>query len=41
MPPAGFEPAIPTSERLHTHAVNRAAALKYKRQIYIYIMRVI
>ena len=25
MPPAGFEPEIPTSERPHTHAVDRAA----------------
>jgi hypothetical protein len=25
MPPAGFEPAIPTNERLHTHAFDRAA----------------
>ena len=25
MPPAEFEPAIPTSERLQTHALNRAA----------------
>jgi len=25
MPPAGFEPAIPTSERVQTHAVDRAA----------------
>jgi len=25
MPPAGFEPAIPSSERPHTHALDRAA----------------
>ena len=25
MPPAGFEPAIPASERPHTHALGRAA----------------
>jgi len=26
MPPAGFEPASPTSERPQTHALDRAAA---------------
>jgi hypothetical protein len=26
MPPAGFEPVIPASERQHTHALDRAAA---------------
>jgi hypothetical protein len=26
MPPAGFEPAIPASERLQTHALDRVAA---------------
>jgi hypothetical protein len=25
MPPAGFEPTIPASERPHTYALNRAA----------------
>ena len=25
MPPAGFEPAIPASERQQTHALDRAA----------------
>jgi hypothetical protein len=25
MPPAGFEPTIPASERLSTHALDRAA----------------
>ena len=25
MPPAGFEPAFPTNERLQTHALDRAA----------------
>jgi len=37
MLPAGFEPAIPASDRLQTHALNRAATLKYTLQIYIYI----
>jgi hypothetical protein len=27
MPPAGFEPVIPASERLQTHALGRAAPL--------------
>jgi hypothetical protein len=26
MPPAGFQPAIPVSERLQTHALDRVAA---------------
>ena len=26
MPPVGFEPAVPTSERLQTYALDRAAA---------------
>jgi hypothetical protein len=25
MPPVGFEPAIPTGERLQTHALDRSA----------------
>ena len=25
MPPAGFEPALPASERLQTHALDRTA----------------
>jgi hypothetical protein len=29
MPPVGFEPAIPVSEQPQTHALDRAATVKY------------